>query len=122
MLSGRSAQPAGEVLERPSQKMFSESLDPQREHSTHKQVGLGDSHPGDDRASPGPRGGDPQGAHTYLSALVKWAHVGKPCSRAEPGGHDHSWAIGGKNLEAIDTNIIIRKEQLVTTYNLFSTK
>lgn len=33
-----------------------------------------------------------------LPTLVELAHVRKPCSRAEPGGHDHSWAIGGKNL------------------------
>lgn len=49
------------MLERPSQKMFSKSLDLQREHSTHQWVGLGDSHPGDDSASPDPREGGPQG-------------------------------------------------------------
>lgn len=31
-------------------------------------------------------------------ALVKRAHVGEPRSRAEPGRHDHSWAVGGENL------------------------
>lgn len=54
-----------------------------------------------------------QGPHTYPPALVKRAHVGEPRSRAEPGRHDHSWAVGGENLEAISVDRINR-EQLVT--------
>lgn len=51
--------------------------------------------------NPNPRGGLHGGTHTYLPALVEWAHVRKPRSGAEPGGHDHSWAIGGEDLEQL---------------------
>ena len=50
--------------------------------------------------------------HTYPPALIKRAHVGEPGSGAEPGGHDHGGAIGGKHLEAISINKINREEQL----------
>lgn len=59
-------------------------------------------------------------AGTYLASFIKWAHMGKPGSRAEPGGHDHSGAMGRKHLEAISIDRINRKEQLVTTTNHLS--
>lgn len=60
-----------------------------------------------------PRGGI-HGTRTYPPALVKWAHVGEPGSGAEPGGHDHGGAIGGKHLEAISMDTINREKQLIT--------
>ena len=42
-------------------------------------------------------------AHAYLPALVKWAHMGEPSARAEPGGHDDSGAVGSEHLGARET-------------------
>ena len=50
--------------------------------------------------------------HTYPPALIKCAHVGEPGSGAEPGGHDHGGAVGGKHLETISIDTINREEQL----------
>lgn len=50
--------------------------------------------------------------HTYPPALIKRAHVGEPGSGAEPGGHDHGGAVGGKHLETISIDTINREEQL----------
>lgn len=84
----------------------------------HRQKGWGVAGPhttGNDSTPPPapPQRRNLQGPHTYPPALVKRAHVGEPRSRAEPGRHDHSWAVGGENLEAISVDRINR-EQLVT--------
>lgn len=94
------------MLGRPSRKAISESRDPGSAH----RVGLGaGTHTGGDSASSHPRGGIHNGTHTYLPALVKGAHMGKPLSRAEPGGHDDSGAMGGEHLEAINMEELTEK-------------
>lgn len=82
-------------------KASPQSLGPQLGRSPHGMQGGGAGDPLSAGRAPPP----PQRTHrarTHPAALVELAHAGKPRSGAEPGGHDHSWAVGGENLEAVN--------------------
>lgn len=83
--------------------------------------GVGDPLPA--MRAPPPNPETPQGTNTYPPSLVEGADMRKPCTRAEPRGHDHSRAVGCKNLEAVNRTELKENNSLSQTpYNLFPTK